>query len=153
MIRQKINKDLVFLFNLFKGKTENTLFQFIRYTFVGGIAFIVDFGSLIILTEFFKIYYLVSAGIAFLLGLSINYFLSVRWVFYSRTLGNRFMEFVLFTLVGIIGLGLNELFIWILTDVFGVFYVFSKIITTIIVYFWNFFARKLLLFNKERKHG
>ncbi len=30
-----------------------------------------------------------------------------------------------------------------------IYYLLSKIITTIIVYFWNFFARKIILFNKE----
>lgn len=134
---------------VFKGKTNSTLLQLFRYTFVGGLAFLVDFGTLYILTEYFKIYYLVSAGIAFIFGLTINYFLSVKWVFNSRAMENRMLEFLLFALIGLIGLGLNELFLWILTDILLIYYLLSKIITTIIVYFWNFFARKFLLFKKQ----
>ena len=70
--------------SMFKGKTNSTLLQLFRYTFVGGFAFIVDFGTLYVLTEYFNIYYLVSAGIAFISGLIINYFLSVKWVFNNR---------------------------------------------------------------------
>jgi len=135
--------------SIFKGKTNNTLLQLFRYTFVGGLAFLVDFGTLYFLTEFFHIHYLVSAGIAFIFGLTVNYFLSILWVFSSRTMENRLLEFFLFALIGLVGLGLTELFLWILTDIFLIYYLLSKIITTIIVYFWNFFVRKLMLFNKQ----
>ena len=112
--------------SLFKGKTNNTLLQLFRYTFVGGFAFLVDFGTLFVLTEYFKIYYLVSAGIAFILGLIINYILSVIWVFNSRAMENRLLEFLLFALIGLVGLGLNELFLWILTDIFVFIILFQR---------------------------
>jgi len=41
---------------LLKSRTDNTLIQLFRYTFVGGVAFIVDFGLLFILTDFFGSY-------------------------------------------------------------------------------------------------
>jgi len=138
------------IFNhLFNGKTNNAFLQLFRYTFVGGFAFLIDFGTLFILTEYFHIYYLISAGIAFIIGLIINYFLSVKWVFNSRSVENKWLEFTLFTLIGLVGLSLNELFIWILTDILLIYYLLSKIITALIVYSWNFFARKFLLFNKQ----
>jgi putative flippase GtrA len=135
--------------SVFIRKTNNTFLQLFRYTFVGGFAFLVDFGTLFFLTEFFHIHYLVSAGIAFIFGLAINYFLSVLWVFSSRTMDSQLMEFFLFALIGLIGMGLTELFLWILTDILLIYYLLSKIITTIVVYFWNFFVRKLMLFNNK----
>ncbi|MDR3665986.1 MAG: GtrA family protein [Ignavibacteriaceae bacterium] len=137
------------IISVFKGKTDNTLLQLFRYSFVGGFAFLIDFGTLFILTEYCHLYYLVSAGLAFILGLMVNYFLSLKWVFNSRTIGNRWLEFLFFSAIGLIGLGLNELFLWILTDFLAIYYLISKIITTFIVYFWNFFARKMMLFNKK----
>ena len=135
-----------------KGKTNNTNVQLFRYTFVGGFAFMIDFGTLYIFTEYFGIHYLLSAGISFILGLLINYFLSIKWVFNNRTMNNRLLEFFLFSGIGLIGLGLNELFIYILTNILLVYYLLSKIITTLIVYFWNFFARKVMLFNKQKSY-
>jgi putative flippase GtrA len=146
-----INKDYLSKFRLvFEEKTDNTLLQLFRYTFVGGFAFLIDFGTLFTLTEYFKIHYMVSAGIAFILGLTINYSFSVKWVFKSRVMVNRLLEFILFAIIGFVGLFLNELFLWILTDILAIYYLLSKIITTIIVYFWNFFARKILLFRKQQ---
>jgi len=134
--------------SIYKGKTNNTFHQLIRYTFVGGLAFIIDFSTLFFLTNYLNLYYLISAGIAFLLGLTTNYLLSISWVFARRTVENRKLEFMLFMLIGIIGLALNELFLWFFTDILLMYYLISKIITTFFIYLWNFFARKFILFNK-----
>jgi putative flippase GtrA len=132
---------------LLKNKTNNTLIQLFRYTFVGGVAFLFDFCSLYILTEYFNIYYLVSAAIAFMLGLTINYLLSISWVFEKRSLKSKHLEFAVFALIGIIGLALNEFFIWFFTEIAGTYYLYSKLISTALVYSWNFFVRKYTLFR------
>jgi len=127
--------------------TDNGWIQLFRYTFVGGVAFLADFGLLAGLTELAGMNYLISAAIAFIVGLTVNYLLSVRWVFASRTLESRTAEFTVFALIGIVGLGLNELFLWLLTDFVGWHYLVSKLVTTAIVFFWNFLARRLVLFR------
>lgn len=135
--------------SLFRGKTNSTPIQLFRATFVGGIAFLVDFGGLYVLTERVGLHYLVSAALSFGLGLLTNYTLSVAWVFPRRRLRNRWVEFAVFGVIGLVGLGCNELTIWLLTEKSGLHYLMSKIAATIGVYFWNFFARKLALFNEE----
>ena len=135
----------------FIEKTDNTLIQLFRYTFVGGIAFIVDFACLYILKEFAGLHYLFSATIAFTIGLSINYILSILWVFKSKTINNRSLEFLIFAVIGIIGLGLNVLIIWFSTEQLNIFYLHSKLISTAIVYFWNFLARKYILYRGSTK--
>lgn len=135
---------------LFKGKTNNIWIQLVRYFFVGGCAFVIDISLLFFFTEYIGIHYLISAAIAFLVGLTVNYFISVRWVFDKRIIQNRLFEFTVFLGIGLIGLGLNELFLWILTDLLFLYYLVSKIITTAIVCLWNFFARKIILFNNNK---
>lgn len=132
--------------NLFRGKTDNTFFQLFRYTFVGGLAFVVDFGLLYLLTEFANFHYLTSAAIAFVAGLVVNYVLSKLWVFNKSSYKNKVAEFLMFALIGVIGLGFTELLMWLFTDIFGAYYIISKILTTMLVYFWNFFARKFMIF-------
>jgi len=134
---------------LLKEKSNNIGIQLFRYTIVGGIAFLGDFATLFCITEFLNVYYLVSAGIAFLVGLSINYSLSIKWVFSERKLNSSFLEFIIFMSIGLAGLILNEVFMWILTDKLGFYYLVSKIGTTAIVYLWNFTVRRFALFNKE----
>lgn len=136
---------------LFKDKTSNTFIQLFRYGFVGGIAFLVDFVFLYCLTEFVGLPYLVSAAISFILGLVTNYLLSTVWVFNQRVVTNRSKEFIVFSVIGIIGLGFNELIMWFGSSVLPLYYLLSKIISTVFVFFWNFFARKYILFNKTTK--
>lgn len=142
MILQKIK-------SLFTGEAKGTIVQLFRYGFVGGAAFIVDYGALYILTEYAGFHYLLSATIAFILGLLTNYLLSISWVFNNGKMSNRLLEFLVFALIGVIGLGLNTIIMYISTDLLGVHYMISKIISTILVFFWNFFARKFILFKSK----
>jgi putative flippase GtrA len=133
--------------SLFWQKTDHALLQLFRYTCVGGIAFLVDISSLFVLTEYSGVYYLVSAAIAFLIGLITNYSASVIWVFSRRGIQSRFLEFVAFSLIGLVGLGLNEFFLWLFTEKMAIHYLFSKIISAVLVYLFNFSFRKFMLFR------
>ena len=132
---------------LFKDKTDNTGIQLVRSMIAGAVAFAADFSTLFILTEFFGIYYLVSAFISFIFGVTTVYILSVMFVFKTRAVKNKTMEFALFAAVGIVGLGLNQVFLWFFTERLHCYYLYSKVLATIIVFLWNFFSRKFFLFR------
>ena len=131
--------------------TNNTFLQLFRSLFVGLAASIVDFGLLYVLTEYVHFHYLISSTFAFIAGLIINYLLSKIWVFSENSLKNQWVEFLAFSLIGIVGLGLNNLLLWVFTEFCSIHYMLSKVLTTIIVFFWNFLARKYLLFNATSK--
>ena len=130
-----------------KGKTSSTKIQFIRYVFVGGTAFLFDFFILFILTEELKYHYLVSAAISFIIATVINYLLSIFWVFNSRNVNNKNIEFIVFAVIGVFGLLFNELIMWFFSGVLGIYYIQSKLIAVGVIFFWNFFLRKYVLFN------
>lgn len=132
---------------IFKGKTDRVGVQFIRYFFVGGTAFIFDFSVLFFLTSILGIYYLISAAISFGGGLIVNYTLSVFWVFNQRRVNNKNVEFMIFSIIGVLGLFMTEALMWWFTDNIGFYYLISKIITSAIVLLWNFTARKFFLFR------
>lgn len=135
---------------LVKDDTQNVLVQLFRYTFVGGAAFVLDFSTLFLLTRYLGIHYLISAGLAFALGVATNYLLSVSWVFSVRRLASRRLELGIFALIGVAGLALNEIFMWLFTEKAGFHYLVSKLTSTFFVYLWNFFARRSLLFQERR---
>ena len=129
-------------------KNSKTLVQLFRYGIVGGGAFIVDYGVLWTLTEYCYIHYLLSATISFLLGLSVNYMLSTAWVFAKGRCQNKLLEIIIFAIIGVVGLLLNEAIIYLIADVLLLHYMVGKVISTIVVFFWNFYARKYILFNE-----
>lgn len=121
--------------------------EFIRVLFTSIVALAIDLGVLLLLTEIFTIHYLISSTISFLLGLMTNYELSIHWAFKERTVTNPKKELLLFCLVGVIGLGLNQLLLWLLTDRASFHYLFSKGISVLFVFCWNYGVRKFLLFS------
>jgi putative flippase GtrA len=141
----RVNGDL--MNGVLSGESNDIVTQLVRYVFVGGIAFLFDFGALFFLTSNLHLHYLLSAAIAFILGLTVNYTLSIMWVFGKRTMKRKWMEFLFFALIGVVGLGLNEVFMWLLTEIACVHYLLSKIGSAVLVFLWNFFCRRVVLFN------
>jgi putative flippase GtrA len=133
--------------------TGDVRIQFFRYLFVGGLAFVVDFGTLWLLTSRFGLHYLLSAAFAFLAGLAVNYLLSIAWVFKERRMSSRREEFLGFGAIGLAGLGFNEAGMWLLCGLAGLDYRLAKIVTTAVVFLWNFGARKMMLFRARALSG
>ena len=134
-----------------REKTDNFGVQFFRYLLVGSTSFVFDFAILYLLTSIVHIPYLISTTLAFIVGLTVNYFLSIIWVFNTKDGVNRKREFTLFCIVGVIGLILTDLFMWLFTDKVHFFYLVSKIVTTVIIFFWNFLGRRYVYYFIDKK--
>ena len=119
--------------------------QIIKFAFVGGSAFVIDFAVLWILTEFLGIHYLVSNCISFTVSVIYNYILSVCWVFEVNNNHKKSTELIVFMVMSVIGLGINLLIYWLCVEFAGVHYLISKIVATAIVMVYNFITRKLFL--------
>lgn len=127
-------------------KNKKRLFeQIIKFGFVGGSAFLIDYGVLFVLTELFGIYYLVSSMISFALSVIYNYILSVKWVFDVKGSRSKGQEFTVFLVLSIIGLGINQIVMWLTVEKLRIYYMISKIGATAIVMVYNFVTRKLFL--------
>ena len=125
---------------------KNLFSQLIKFGLVGGIAFLIDYGIMVFLTEVFKIPSLISAAISFTVSVIFNYIASVKWVFdVDKEKNSKTKELVVFILLSIVGLGINELIMWIMDKKFGIYYMISKIVATIEVMCYNFITRKLFL--------
>lgn len=132
-------------YHLFKSN-YNLLFEFIRYLIVGGTAFIIDFSVLKSTVVFFNVDPLFGAFLGFCCGLIVNYVLSTLWVFKNAN-KNNFKDFVLFSIIGVIGLILTEIIIYSGHHILLFKLDYVKIFSTFVVLFWNYLARKFLIFK------
>ncbi|MBQ3111227.1 MAG: GtrA family protein [Clostridia bacterium] len=133
---------------IFCTPTNNGLLQFFRYAFVGGWATIADWGVFALFNEIVRLHYLISAPIAFLMGLTVNYLLSKKFVFSKENSDHSAStEFIVYGIIGIIGLLMTMVIMWVLTEFAGFLPMISKIIATAIVLVWNFLARKVVLYK------
>ncbi len=127
--------------------------QFMKFGVVGVIAFIIDYGVMIFLTEVFGVPYLISTTVSFVVSVIFNYFASMRYVFERRDDMSRKREFVIFVVLSVCGLGINDLFMWLMVDFLFIDYRISKIAVTFIVAVWNFVTRKIFLEAKGNEQG
>ena len=100
-----------------------------------------ELATLWTLTEFVGINYLTSAGLAFVLAVAINYEMCVRWVWSSARSGSKVAT--LFLLTSVMGLGINQLSMFLLVERVGLHYMVAKIMATALVTVWNFFTKRL----------
>jgi putative flippase GtrA len=121
--------------------------EFIRYGVASLVALVVDVGLLAALVSWAHVYYLLAALLSFVAGIIVTYVLSIAWVFKHRSFtGSRSKELMVFVAIGVVGLLFNELILWICTSFFGIHYLVSKGFSVIVVFLWNFTARKVTLF-------
>lgn len=119
--------------------------QFMKFGVVGTIAFIIDYGLMVLLTELFGVNYLISATISFTVSVIFNYIASMRYVFRHKEGMSVRREFVIFVVLSVVGLGINDLLMWLGTGLFGISYLITKIVATAIVMVYNFVTRKIFL--------
>lgn len=121
--------------------------QIIKFGLVGFLCFFIDYGVMIFLTEFVGVYYLISSGISFTVSVIANYILSLTYVFETGK-NNKVKEFIIFVALSVIGLGINQILMWLCVDILGIFYMISKIGATAVVMIYNFVTRKIILEKK-----
>ena len=129
--------------------------ELLRYGVVGGISFLADFLLLYILRETvcsgsMAGLYLAAVG-GFLGGILVNTCLSVRFVFRAPSVvqkrrGRNLRDLLVIICIGVTGLLLTELGMFIGVEIFLVNYLLVKIIIAGVVMFWNYAARKIWVF-------
>ncbi len=133
---------LKILKNVFAKGDTTPAAHFIRYGLVSGIAFSTDVALLVVCHEVFKLPYLVAATISFLIGVVVNYTLCIVWIFPESRFASRGVEFALTALIAGFGLLINNGVMWLLVSKLAVYYLAAKLVSSIVVFFWNFFIRK-----------
>ena len=152
---------------------NNLLQQIMKFGLVGVFCFFVDyflylFANMIFvkigLAAVFPKYYLISGFIGFCVSVVANYILSFKFVFVRRDDMSRKKEFTIFLVLSIIGMGLNELCLFVGIDLIYMHWnwlksimsesfaknLFFKFGATGIVMVYNFITRKIFLEQKDK---
>ena len=153
----------------FIKKHEKLLKEIGRFLIVGGLATLVDFAIyelfrfLILKSIDNTINLVISTSLGFICGNIVNYFLSIIYVFKgakedkkTQTVG----AFLVFTLIGVIGLGIKvgvqtggNYLVSVLFNSLEGFWIwfmdtFVYCVATLIVLIWNYVGRKLFIFKE-----
>lgn len=144
-----------------KGSMKELINQVLKFGVVGFICFFIDFGIYTFICNGLKWSYIIAGVIGFTVSVVVNYLLSMKYVFQGRDDISKTREFVVFVLLSVIGLGLNELILYTCID--GIYWHWgwlqsvlsislmnmgAKIVSTGVVMVFNFVTRKIFLEKK-----
>lgn len=125
--------------------------QIMKFGVVGFLCFFIDYFVLFAATDILGINYLISSGISFSVSVIINYILSTKFVFQTKQDTNKMKEFIIFVILSMVGLLINQIIMWFTVEKASIYYMLGKIIATAIVMVYNFITRKIFLEDKEER--
>ena len=138
---------------------KKLLAQIIKFGAVGFLCFFIDYAIMVGLTELVGIPSLISSGCSYTISTIVNYILSVTIVFDADKGANKAVQFIVFVILSLIGLGINQLCMWggtawleslmeqsqALASYSQYAYMVVKIFATAIVMVYNFITRKIFI--------
>lgn len=127
--------------------------QFAKFGVVGVIAFCIDYGLFLLLTYIFGVNYLIASAISFTISTVFNFMASMRYVFAGKKGQTRTQQFVIFFVLSVIGLGVNQLILWVCVDMLAWLAWIGKLVATAIVMIFNFITRKIFLEDRVAQRG
>lgn len=131
------------------AKYKDKLWEMFRFAINGGVSFLVDYGIMVALVELAGFSPFWAAGISFTVSVIVNYLICVLWVFKGEK-NTGVMATVVFIGSSVVGLGLNQLFMWLFVDICGIYYMIAKVIATLLVMIWNYIAKRKALYSKKK---
>ncbi len=119
---------------------------FIKYSIVGASGTFIDLLSLFIFVDFLKVPVLIGTFFSFVLATINNFTLNKFWTF-KNTFGKVKHQYIKFMIISCVGLVLTIFTMYVLNYILGLWYMFSKVLTSGIILFWNFFGNKKWTFK------
>lgn len=131
-------------------KNKQGIWHLVKFMAVGAINFFVDYGILTLLNTVLGWPLVVSNTISYTCGVINSFLLNRYWTFKIK---HRFFSryFALFVMVNLVSLGINNLAVYIIGDLYGLHNFWAKLIATVFSFTVNFAGNKLLVFNQHQK--
>lgn len=115
--------------------------EILRFLFIGGVCFFIDYFLLYAFTEYCGVSYLASSGLSFTISFILNYFLCIVWVF-SKAKKQNVKQGIVFIGSSVAGLGINQLCMWGFVELAAMHYMIAKIFAAAIVTVWNYILKR-----------
>ncbi len=121
--------------------------KIIKYFIVGSVAAITDISLFYIFAKLLELNYFLVAFFSYTIATFVNYILSIRFVFKSGIKYSKKAEIILIYLISGIAIFINQLSLYILVNLLFIKLITSKIIATVITFFWNYYMRNNFIFR------
>lgn len=132
---------------MFDFLSPGFILKFLKFSAVGLTGLFVDYAFTYLFKEVFKVQKYVSNSIGFTIAATSNYVLNRIWTFESEN-PDIVLEYSEFLIISVIGLGLNNLILWLIVSRFRINFYVAKFFAICVVTLWNFLANFFITFNQ-----
>ncbi len=119
--------------------------SFSKFTVVGAINTVIDFGVFFILHDVFAVMFVVAHILAFFVALANSFYFNAIWTFKNLKKDQLIRQISSFVLIGLIGLLLSTLTIYVANQFMWVYW--AKILAMGVSFVWNYVGSWLFVFK------
>jgi len=130
-------------------KLYNKYRELIKYCIIGCSGALLDFITYTILIKAFGMNYLLANALSVTAGITNNFFLNAYLNF--KVTDKLFKRFISFYLVGMLGLVISEILLYLLVDIMSMNSIIAKIITIFVITIVQFILNKTITFKKKKE--
>ncbi len=132
---------------MFDFLTQAFISKFLKFVVVGFSGMLVDYGFTFLFKEIVRIQKYIANSIGFIIAATTNYIFNRVWTFHSDN-PDIAVEYTKFLVISIIGLGINNLILWLIVSRLKWNFYVSKLFAIGVVTFWNFLANYFITFGQ-----
>lgn len=118
----------------------------ILYGIIGSFAAALDFAVFTLLAKYLGVYYLIANCISVLVGITTSFILNRSYNFKVKDKVKR--RFAIFLIVGLCGLCLSNLILWLGIDLLHIDEIITKLASIILVVGFQFLLNKFVTFRR-----
>lgn len=129
---------------------KKTLFyQLTLYFILGGLLTLLEWLGFWVLVYLCGVHYLIANALLFIIFVPLGMVVFKKAVF-KRTRFRARTELALSFVINLLGLFINSIILWILVEFILLESLVAKILTSFLVAFYSFFARKIFIYDERR---
>ncbi|MCK4570050.1 MAG: GtrA family protein [Bacteroidales bacterium] len=132
---------------MFDFLSTSFILKFLKFAAVGFSGLLVDYAFTYLFKEIFKVQKYIANSIGFTIAASTNYILNRVWTFESKN-EDIVIEYTTFLIISFIGLGINNLILWLIVSKFKINFYVAKFFAICVVTLWNFLANFFITFSQ-----
>ena len=125
--------------------------RLVKYLIAGSIGTFVNLVLLYFFTDILGIWYLISAGLAFIISFFISFFLQKFWTFSNRDKQKIYRQMAGYLSVALANLALNTLLMYLMVDGFKVWYMLAQFIVSALIACESYLVYNFFIFNGNGK--
>ncbi|HVB19801.1 MAG TPA: GtrA family protein [Candidatus Paceibacterota bacterium] len=119
-----------------------------KYIVSGGVATVTNLVVLYTLTDFFRVYYLVSSVFAFIVSVIVSFSMQKFWTFEDTSRDALHMQFAFYSLVILANLVLNTFLVYAFVEWLSLWYLIAQFLAGMLIAIISFFAYRNLVFKR-----